>query len=49
MPARINIKDLPEEMQAKFLQYMKVDSLDQILAKHYDKAVSALESKRAPL
>lgn len=44
-----NIQALMEEVaadKAKFLAYLKVDSLDQILAKNYKWVVSLLEKKR---
>ena len=44
-----DLRALAEEVRAnmpKFLQFMKVESLDSILAKDYQKAVAALEAKR---
>jgi len=44
-----HIKTLLEETGAdvaKFCKWLKVDSVDQVLAVHYDKAVAALEAKK---
>jgi len=44
-----NLQALMDEVgadKAKFLKYMKVESIAEILATHYDKAVHALEQKR---
>ena len=45
----INIKKLlddTESDEAKFCKWLKVKSIDQVLAVHYDRAVAALEAKK---
>ena len=45
----INIKKLLDETESdmeKFCEWLKVKSVDQILASHYDRAVAALKAKK---